>query len=238
MASREDGSELFEIAFCRLKPAAVAPVRRRLEQAGKPASSGSSGTRCRTWLGLPTSSPGLLIHLFAWSDYAERDALLPGWWRDNWERPLGITRAAAVDRLEYWVIQPTASWRELKGEPISAGSWPIAEVRISTFLNGSGNWAARDFTSRMADAISRNGGAALAQFEVVIGPARPTLLTLVGWPDLKTLHSGRHDIDAGPESLAERKGQIDRFGRTLEEESRQFLVAQIGCEADSTSSEN
>lgn len=238
MANREGGSSLFEIAFCKLKPEAIPQVRRRLSGDGVSAVFGNSGVRCRTWLGLPVSSPKLLIHLFSWSDYAERDALLPAWWRDNWERSLEVTRGEGVDSLEYWVIQPTAAWREHSGEPINVASWPITEVRVSTFLNGSGSWAARDFMSRMADAISRKGGRALAQFEVVIGPARPTLLTFVGWPNLKTLHVGRHDIDAGPESLAERKGQIDRFGRTLEEENRQFLVAPIGREAISTGLED
>jgi len=88
-------------------------------------------------------------------------------------------------------------------------------MRVQHVLNGAQPQAAEALAEVDLPMLKALGAQVLGIFDLVIGPGRPTMVTLLAWPDLDTHHRAWFEMDRDAEVLAQRKAETARHGRRL-----------------------
>jgi hypothetical protein len=221
--------EIFELALYDLAPGARGHVSRRLADLLDPKNT-TSPTWAQlglppphgTWITLEGSGPSRLVQLLHWPTADERERVLPALWASGAWSAMASGTDPLIRTSAHLLIAPAHP----ATAPGPANTWPsgIVQFRIEPILNGAVKHASEAFRSVTAPELAASGARVVGQFEVVIGPGRPTLVTALAWPDHEALHRGWYALDRSEKFLAQRKAEVARFGRPLLDHPVQFLA--------------
>lgn len=113
---------------------------------------------------------------------------------------------------ETWLIRPISGFPERE-----VPTQPFVELRIQTVYNFSLMDYCRGEENFITPTLLSAGAHPSNLFEIVVGPARPTVITFVGWDSLQQMHDGWKAVDVS-HALQEKQDRArSKHGRTLEE---------------------
>jgi hypothetical protein len=153
-----------------------------------------------------------------WDSLTQRDERFPRFWTDPfWRaRRAELTDGAPlVDSIENWLLDPSPAWERMREANSDLPVHGVHEMRVQQVLNGAQAYAAEALAEIDLPALRALGARVLGVFDLVIGPARPTTITLLAWPDLDTQHRARIEMDRDANVLARRKAEGARHGRRV-----------------------
>jgi len=218
---------MYELSFYSLNEKAVDRFSQQMRNMFVGAGEGASTSLCSrlqipdplgTWQSVNGACSAL--QLFNWSTFQQRDKCYQSL-RESDEWQFGMSNC--IRTSEHWILTPTAGWTP-SAEVSTMQVGGIHEFRIQNILNGSQLHASEAFRNTTAPVISALGGQILGQFDVSIGPERPTFITILAWPTLSAMHEGWYGVDRDSKILAQRIKEIEQFGRPLFERPNQFVT--------------
>ena len=183
-----------------------------------------------SWTGLSGSRLPAFLYIIKWNSLTERDACFPRFWSDpTWQkRRAELTDGMPlVDSIENWLLDASPAWKAHMEERSDAKVGGVHELRIQKVLNGSQAAAAEALSDVYLPAEKSQGARVLGVFDLVIGPDRPLMMTMLAWPDIETKHAAAYQIDRDARVLAQRQAEKQRFGRRLFGELDQYLLEPV-----------
>ena len=166
------------------------------------------------------------LYIMKWDSLTQRDERFPRFWTDPfWRaRRAQLTDGKPlVDSIENWLLDPSPAWAKMR-EDADDFVGGVHEMRIQHILNGAQGHAADVLADVDLPALKALGARVLGVFELVIGPARPTFVTILAWPDLETQHRAWFEMDHSAAILAQRRSETARYGRRLFGDLDQYLL--------------
>jgi len=170
--------------------------------------------------------PGLL-YIIPWQSMTERDAIFPRFWTDPFwraRRAEATQGSPLVESIETWLMSPSSAWVAARGAGSAAPVGGLHELRIHRVYNGHVDQAAAAWGDIELPLLQQHGGQLLGAFDVVIGPDRPALVTLLAWPNMATHQAAWASFDADPQIAAQRQREVETFGRPLYSRVEQYLL--------------
>ena len=171
-----------------------------------------------SWTALSGRRLPAFLYIMRWDSLTQRDERFPRFWTDPfWRaRRAELTDGMPlVDSIENWLLEPSAAWPKVPEEASDSPVGGIHEMRIQHVLNGAQANAAEALAEVDLPTLKALGARVLGIFDLAIGPGRPTMVTLLAWPDLDTQHRAWFEFDRDAEVLAQRKAETARHGRRL-----------------------
>lgn len=160
----------------------------------------------RRWHVLGYAPKGREISL---TSHASAQMCEAAWWREPPEA--GIA----------WLIRPVAT---LPQRPLARRRQ--MQLRIQSVYNSAHMSHCHAFDRLIVPELERQGASVSSQYEVVIGPGRPTILVFIGWNSLEHMHDGSRATDASDAQMEKRSSELAAFGRGLEEKLEVLLLRE------------
>jgi hypothetical protein len=171
-----------------------------------------------SWTALSGRGLPAFLYIMKWDSLTQRDERFPRFWTDPfWRaRRAELTDGAPlVDSIENWLLDPSPAWAEAREQSSELPVAGVHEMRVQQVLNGAQAQAAEALAEVDLPTLKSLGARVLGVFDLVIGPSRPTMITLLAWPDLDTQHRAWFEMDRDPNVLARRDAEAARHGRRL-----------------------
>src|SRR5262249_49274596 len=151
-----------------------------------------------SWTALTGSRLPAFLYIIEWDSLTKRDERFPRFWTDPfWQaRRAALTAGMTlVDSIENWLLDPSPAWKMVREDEALQPVGGVHELRIQHTLNGSQRDAATILGEVDLPCLKSLGARILGVFEMVIGPERPTFVTILAWPDIETQQRAWFEMD-------------------------------------------
>ena len=180
-----------------------------------------------SWTALSGSRLPAFLYIIKWDSLTQRDERFPRFWADPfWQaRRAALTDGMTlVDSIENWLLDPSPAWTAARDDDASQPMGGVHELRIQHILNGAQGDAATVLGEVDLPALKSLGARVLGVFEMIIGPNRPTFVTMLAWPDIDAHHRAWFEMDRHQGVVAQRGREQARYGRRLFGKVDQYLL--------------
>jgi hypothetical protein len=227
--------QLYELRFERVSPGiSAAAILSWYAEAGSQGGGSSSWQSHHIpapagfWMVSVGGDVPIVLSLYRWDSLTIRERTL-GSFLDSDEAD-HLTRRVFGDggvgrSVESWILIDSPPAHTLCTDAMTSVS--VHEMRVYAVLNGSMREASEALIELEIPAAIARGAHLTGIYELAIGPRRPTLVSMLTWPNALAPHEAWREIDGSEVVIARRRAEISRYRRRLFADTQQYLMSPL-----------
>lgn len=207
---------IYELRLYSVAPGRMADVHERFA-VHLPALFERHGVKLAgRWSAVAGPDAPRFVYLIAYRDYAEREAVWNGFYKDaDWWRIRADTNAGheMVERHDLFFLKPNAAWDLPQADEAPVGGLhELVQQQVAPGRNADANEFLRQ---TYLPALREAGARVLGVFDMAAGSGMQKIVLLHAWPDAAAWHAGRTRIETDGRLQAAFAAQRKETGTTF-----------------------